>query len=56
MASVGNFYGSIDYEFRFTSLRARKFCGVLIIAFVLLVFCEEWNFAIFAAAAGAPRA
>lgn len=52
--SVGNFYGSIDYEFRFTSFTgAQSFAAFLLSLFVLLVFCEEWNFAIFAAAAGA---
>lgn len=52
--SVGNFYGSIDYEFRFTSFTgAQSFAAFLLSIFVLLVFCEEWNFAIFAAAAAA---
>src|SRR3984893_5497939 len=52
--SVGNFYESIDYEFRFTSFTgAQSFASFLLSLFVLLVFCEEWNFAIFAAVAGA---
>jgi O-Antigen ligase len=52
--SVGNFYGSIDYEFRFTSFTgAQSFAAFLLSIFVLLIFCEEWNLATFAAAAGA---
>jgi O-Antigen ligase len=52
--SVGDFYGSIDFDFRFTSFTgAQTFAAFLLSIFVLLVFCEEWNFATLAAAAGA---
>ena len=52
--SLGNSYGSVDFEFRFTSFTgAQSFAAFLLALLVLLVFCEEWNFLTLSAAAGA---
>src|SRR5262249_29104135 len=44
--SAGNFFGSPDFEWRFTSFTgAQSFAAFLLAVIVLFLLCEEWTFA-----------